>query len=145
MGRRSRGLRRSERFRVTPSGAARLGGAGPEGGGRAALHHGTARHGVARQEEPVRISGARSSAESFGRCARGVGRGLAQRRAQPEGGSAARARGELEFVWDTGADVTLIPHAEDSSIRVKEEEESCTAAQEELEAVGAVQEPCPGE
>lgn len=75
----------------------------------------------------------------------GVGRGLAQRRAQPEGGSAARARGELEFVWDTGADVTLIPHAEDSSIRVKEEEESCTAAQEELEAAGAVQEPCPGE
>lgn len=107
--------------------------------------HGTARHGVARQEEPVRISGARSSPESFGRCARGVGRGLAQRRAQPEGGSAARARGELEFVWDTGADVTLIPHAEDSSIRVKEEEESCTAAQEELEAAGAVQEPCPGE
>jgi len=47
VGRRSRGLRRSERFRVTPSGAARLGGAGPEGGGRAALHHGTARHGTA--------------------------------------------------------------------------------------------------
>lgn len=93
----------------------------------------------------MRVSGARSSPESFGRCARGVGRGLAQRRAQPEGGSAARARGELEFVWDTGADVTLIPHAEDSSIRVKEEEESCTAAQEELEAAGAVQEPCPGQ
>lgn len=43
-----------------------------------------------------------------------------------------------------GAEFTELS-VEDSSIRVKEEEESCTAAQEELEAAGAVQEPCPGQ
>eukprot|EP00076_Gallus_gallus_P016981 XP_015136545.1 zinc finger family member 767 isoform X4 [Gallus gallus] len=101
----------------------------------------------------LRLEGRLARAERRLRAAlalRGRVRALERRLEPPRGaprcGDGARgARQRRDCGRKDGGGSGAAAGSEDSSIRVKEEEESCTAAQEELEAAGAVQEPCPGQ